>query len=82
MKTLIRFAFVACVVAACGCGRQDDPPTAKSAPPPAAADTSDWPMFRGNPQLTGVAAGSLAPKLKLAWTFKAEDSVESSAAIV
>ena len=72
-------------MAACGCGRQGDSSAAKpggSSSPATAADTSDWPMFRGNPQLTGVATGSLAPKLKLAWTFKAEDSVESSAAIV
>ena len=84
MKTLARFVVLACLVAACGCGRQGDPPAAKpnAAPPATAADTSDWPMFRGNPQLTGVATGSLAAKLELAWTFKAEDSVESSAAIV
>ena len=40
----------------------------------------EWPQFRGNPQLTGVAAGALAANLKLLWTYEAGDSIESSAA--
>ncbi len=50
---------------------------------PAAND--DWPMFRGNAQLTGVATSSLPEKLTLLWTFQAEgknEAIESSAAIV
>ncbi len=46
----------------------------------AAAD--DWPQFRGNPRLTGVATTALPKTLKLLWTFTAGDSIESSAAIV
>ena len=41
-----------------------------------------WPMFRGNPALTGTATGALPDKLKLRWTFKANAPVKSSAAIV
>jgi len=41
-----------------------------------------WPQFRGNPQLTGVAASSLPATLKLLWTYDAGDSIESSAAMV
>src|SRR5690242_7834519 len=49
----------------------------------AAAPVPDaWPQFRGNPQLTGVAATSLPAALKLLWTYEAGDSIESSAAIV
>ena len=42
----------------------------------------DWPQFRGNPRLTGIAA-SPAPKppLKVLWTWEAGDSIESSAAV-
>jgi outer membrane protein assembly factor BamB len=40
-----------------------------------------WPQFRGNPQLTGVAAAPLPATLKLLWTYEAGDSIESSAAI-
>jgi outer membrane protein assembly factor BamB len=40
-----------------------------------------WPQFRGNPQLTGVAASPLPATLKLLWTYEAGDSIESSAAI-
>ncbi len=50
----------------------------------------DWPQFRGNPTLTGVATSSLPDTLKLLWTYDAAEnekdkmdaSIESSAAIV
>ena len=45
----------------------------------AAAD--EWPQFRGNPQLTGVAATTVPATLKLLWTYEAGESIESSAAI-
>jgi outer membrane protein assembly factor BamB len=41
----------------------------------------EWPQFRGNLQLTGVARESLKPPLKVQWTYEAGESVESSAAI-
>src|SRR6266566_6389608 len=41
----------------------------------------EWPQFRGNPQLTGVAATEVAPALSLLWTYEAGESIESSAAI-
>ena len=41
----------------------------------------EWPQFRGNPQLTGVATGSVPATLKLLWSFDAAESIESSAAI-
>ena len=47
-----------------------------------AAPADDWPQFRGNPRLTGVATSLSAKTLKLLWTFTAGDSIESSAAIV
>ena len=45
----------------------------------------EWPMFRQNSLLTGVATGALPEPLRLLWTFHAEaknESIESSAAIV
>jgi outer membrane protein assembly factor BamB len=42
---------------------------------------SQWLVFRGNPQQTGVAASTLPDKLKVRWQFKAKDGVESTAAI-
>src|SRR6185503_8112735 len=48
----------------------------------AAAGGANWPMFRGNPALTGVAPGNLPDKLSLLWTFKTGGPVKSSAAIV
>ena len=43
---------------------------------------ADWPQFRGNPQLTGVATGTVPDTLKLLWTYEAGDGIQSSAAIV
>jgi outer membrane protein assembly factor BamB len=37
-----------------------------------------WPVFRGNPALTGVAGGSLSSNLVPRWSFKAGDSIRSS----
>ena len=42
----------------------------------------NWASFRGNPQLTGVADSKLPDKLELLWTFKAQDMIESTAAIL
>jgi hypothetical protein len=41
----------------------------------------DWPQFRGNPQLTGVATSAVPGTLKLLWTYEAGDGIQSSAAI-
>src|SRR6266545_7735490 len=41
---------------------------------------TNWPQFRGNARLTGVAA-ALPDTLKLKWTYEAGESIESSAAI-
>ena len=47
----------------------------------AAPPADEWPQFRGNPQLTGVAGGPVPATLKLLWTYDAGESIESSAAI-
>jgi outer membrane protein assembly factor BamB len=41
----------------------------------------EWPQFRGNAQLTGVAAGPVPATLKLLWTYDAGEGIQSSAAI-
>jgi outer membrane protein assembly factor BamB len=46
---------------------------------PAQAD--DWPQFRGNPRLTGVATSQIPKTLKVLWSFEAGDVIESSPAI-
>ncbi len=38
-------------------------------------------MFRGNPQLTGVARGNLPENPQPLWIFQADDIIESTAAI-
>ena len=41
----------------------------------------DWPMFRGQQRLLGIAEGNLPDKLILLWKFKTEGSVKSSPVI-
>src|SRR5690349_8363147 len=49
--------------------------------PTALLAADEWPQFRGNPQLTGVATTTVPATLKLLWTYEAGESIESSAAI-
>ena len=43
---------------------------------------ADWPQFRGNPSLTGIAKDGLPPEnLKLLWTWEGGESFESSPVI-
>lgn len=41
----------------------------------------DWPTPRGNPLQTGVTAVALPERLEVLWQFKAQDSIEATAAI-
>jgi len=47
----------------------------------AAPAPASWPVFRGNPALTGVASDTLPQKPALLWTFKTGGPVKSSAVI-
>jgi outer membrane protein assembly factor BamB len=47
----------------------------------AQAGSTAWPMFRGNPELTGVSGASLPARLNLAWSFKTQGPIKSSPAI-
>ena len=48
----------------------------------APATRPDWPMFRGNPQLTGVAGSPLPEKLDVRWRYELGEGTSSTAAIV
>ena len=47
----------------------------------AVATADAWPMFRGNPGLTGVSPAKLPNSLSLLWSYKTGAPVKSSAAI-
>ncbi len=51
-------------------------------PRPTTQALADWPMYRGGPELLGLAQGRLAQELKLLWRFKTEGAVKSSPAVV
>ena len=62
-------------------GRQieAEPDKAKGKPDP----PGNWPMFRGNPQSTGVAKGALADELEVLWEHRVKNGAfEGTAAIV
>ncbi|HOW72097.1 MAG TPA: PQQ-binding-like beta-propeller repeat protein [Phycisphaerae bacterium] len=64
--------------------RPTEPAQAATQPQPATRPTgnvNDWPMFRGNPALTGVATSALPEKLEVRWKFSAPEAVECTAAI-
>jgi eukaryotic-like serine/threonine-protein kinase len=42
---------------------------------------ADWPQFRGNPRLTGVATETPPPALKVLWSYELGDMNDSSPAI-
>ena len=46
------------------------------------ATATSWPMFRGNPGLTGISPAQIPDQLDLLWTYKTGAPVKSSAAIV
>lgn len=48
----------------------------------AGSAVADWPMYRGRPDLNGVAAGNLPAQPTLLWSFKTQGPIKSSAAIV
>ncbi len=56
-------------------------PTSSQGAPTAKPGIGSWPMFRGQPSLTGIAYGKLSAKLKLKWTYKTGDEVKSSPAV-
>lgn len=57
-------------------------PNPNTLPDAATAEISfgavDWPVFRGDPQLTGLAAGNLPDALKLAWKFNTGGEILSA----
>jgi outer membrane protein assembly factor BamB len=50
--------------------------------PASAASADDWPSFRGNAGLTGVAAQPLPADLAVRWTYESAEGIESTAALV
>ena len=78
------FSSVGAVLLSCLLGCSPEKPRDQTQPSPsqtAASPPPSWPIFRGNPALTGVAGGTLPPKPSLLWTFKTGGPVKSSAVI-
>src|SRR5438046_9333402 len=47
-----------------------------------APSPADWPVFRGDPLMSGVGQARLPDQLAERWTFKCGDGVEGAPAIV
>lgn len=78
---LIVCGAITLLLACAGCGRQEATKSGETTGT-AAAVSPDWPMFRGNPSLTGVTEAQLPPALRLKWSQKLGGQILSSAAIV
>ena len=48
---------------------------------PVAPLAADWPLFRGDHQMSGVGQAKLPDQLQVRWTFKCKESVEGAPAI-
>ena len=80
-KILCLLAFAVLLV---GCGEKSastNGATKNSPAPKPVISNADWPMFRGDAALSGVAPGELAVPLKLLWSFKTGGPVNSSAVV-
>ena len=64
----------------------DPPVVAKLAPVPAqpapAALTTEWPLFRGSPQMLGTGTAKLPDQLDELWAFKTGNGIEGAPAVV
>jgi outer membrane protein assembly factor BamB len=78
---LLRLIALVGIAGLVGCAVDSDdssPSTRKGVKP---EGVGDWPIFRGNPHQTGVAASTLPERLDVLWTFATKDAVESTPAI-
>lgn len=87
MNVAVKSLWLILLCLACFAGCEERPlsvrtdSTDKQASPRAEAKT-DWPIFRGDPALRGVALGELAGPTQLLWTFKTGGPVNSSAVVL
>lgn len=74
------------VGAADGCGRPAAEPASKPAAAPKAVASQEslasWPLFRGDPQATGVVDGALPEQPELLWTFSTKDGGFEATAVI
>ncbi|MCB1077960.1 MAG: PQQ-binding-like beta-propeller repeat protein [Verrucomicrobiae bacterium] len=69
LSCLFCFA-VAAGLSGCGPSAEETQGEGSNASPGAAAQQFDWPLFRGDPEMQGVAREDLKAPLELAWTFE------------
>jgi outer membrane protein assembly factor BamB len=82
MIRTLTFLFVAFFLGFfCSCNKQAESTHGEGVEFQKTGFAESWPLFHGNPQLDGRAKGFLPDTLKLAWRFKANGPVVSSAAI-
>jgi outer membrane protein assembly factor BamB len=97
MKTTFGLLVTCLWVAACGCStaqetqsatksraqKESNPISNEVTVTDETKNQGDWPMFRGNPQSTGVATSTLPLELEVLWEFQVpKGAFEGSAAIV
>jgi len=79
-ETLVGGCVIGLMFLAVACG--DDPSEPDPELPAVNQEVSgEWPIYRGDPSLTGVASGRLGSQPELAWTFRTDGSITSSPVI-
>ena len=73
LKRKLTFIWVPLLILSCSGKREDDHQKTREA--------VNWPIFRGNTELSGVAETSLPDNLELLWSFRTEDEIISSPVI-
>jgi outer membrane protein assembly factor BamB len=81
--TVAVFIAIAALAFLPACRRREPgpPPQAETAPVFVSAKDASWPIFRGDPQLTGCSEVTLPDTLALLWSFRTGDEVRSSPVI-
>ncbi|MBN1594419.1 PQQ-binding-like beta-propeller repeat protein [candidate division FCPU426 bacterium] len=83
-KSLAIFSILFCLgtplIAGCRNSGHPDQNSASVVPSggPAPTVITDWPVFRGDPQLTGNTKSRFPDAVKLLWSFQTKDSIKSS----
>ena len=76
MRKPSRYRLILLLAALLCCSRPDP-----GQDPTQGLETASWPIFRGDPALSGVAKDSVPDRLTLLWTFETGDEIVSTPAI-
>jgi len=72
----LQYIFIIFFISICYCTKEESTDTT-----PSINQGTEWQIFRGDSQLSGISGATLPEKIKLLWSFKTEDDIKSSPVI-